>query len=105
MRKRCGKDAAGGRYWPGLRKALNYSLKPPFGSRRGWFGGEGGQVVEGGAEIEFVAVLFDVTQVRRANGVRKAEQRVRGAKHRLVLEDVDRGKTRSPGGERGGQHA
>src|SRR5205085_442863 len=46
-------------------------------------------VLERGAEVELVAVLLDIADVRRANRILQTQQR-RALQDRLALEDVDR---------------
>src|SRR5690606_37074973 len=47
-------------------------------------------VVEGGAEVQLVAFLFDVADVRGADAVFQPQQRV-ALQDGFALEDVDRG--------------
>ena len=61
-------------------------------------------VLEGGAEVELVAVLLDVADVRRADRVLEAQQQM-ALQDRLGLEDVDRGHSRSASVERGDEGA
>jgi len=45
---------------------------------------------EGLAEVAFVAVLFDVAQMRRTENARMSQQRMIGLQDRLLLENIQR---------------
>jgi hypothetical protein len=61
-------------------------------------GGKGEQLIEGGPEQGFVAVLFDVAQVWRADDVVQMQQWM--VRDRFALLHVDRCIPRTPSAER-----